>query len=74
MKAPTGTLDNQVCRVENDRFIAFWRGNVVYKFDGTLRYFASEQAAWDFLARRDLVSSSMVGARRTGMGKAVARS
>jgi len=73
MKTASGTSDNQVCRAENGRFIAFWRGNVVNKFDGSLRYFMNEQAAWDFLSRRDGIGSSIVGVRRTGAVKPVAR-
>jgi hypothetical protein len=63
METATDTLNSQVCRAENGQFIAFWRGSVVVKFDGSLRHFASEQAAWNFLERRDLVSSSIVGIR-----------
>jgi hypothetical protein len=69
MKAATDGLENQVCRAENGQFIAFWHGNVVYKFDGSLRHFGSAQAAWDFLTRRDFVHSSIVGTRRVGGGR-----
>jgi hypothetical protein len=57
-------MENRVYRAEDGRFIAFWRGDVVYKFDGTLRYFENEEAALNFLARRDAVGSSIVGMRR----------
>jgi hypothetical protein len=60
----TDIVENQVCRAENGQFIALWRGNVVHKFDGALRYFGTEQAAWDFLIRRDCVSSSVIGMSR----------
>ncbi len=61
----TDFMDNQVCRAENGQFIAFWRGTIVHKFDGALRYFGTEDAAWDFLKRRDGISSSVIGASRT---------
>jgi hypothetical protein len=64
-------MENQVCAAENGRFIAFWRGNVVHKFDGALRYFSTEQAAWDFLTRRDCVSGSVIGASATKRSKAI---
>jgi hypothetical protein len=57
----TDVRDNQVCRTEDGRFVGLWRGKIVHKFDGSLRYFETERAAWDFLARRDCVSSSVVG-------------
>lgn len=63
METIPDTLNNQVCRSDNGQFIAFWRGNIVVKFDRSLRYFVSEQAAWVFLERRDSVSSSIVGIR-----------
>jgi len=69
MKTTPESLENQVCRAENGQFIAFWHGNVVYKFDGSLRHFGSAQAAWDFLARRDFVRSSIIGARRVVASK-----
>jgi hypothetical protein len=70
--AVTEARNNQVCRAENGQFIAFWRGNIVNKFDGTLRYFGSEQAAWDFLTRREGVSSSIIGVPRAKPSKAIA--
>jgi hypothetical protein len=76
MKAPSDTPDSQVCQARSGQFIAFWRGQLVHKLDDTLRYFATEQAAWSFLARRDSVGDSMVGAgarRRTGRKKLVIR-
>jgi len=60
--------NNQVCRAENGQFIGFWRGNIVAKFDGTLRYFGSEQAAWNFLAHRDATSSSILSIWRSKSG------
>ena len=60
----TDVVDHQVCEAEDGQFIAFWRGNVVHKFDGALRYFGTEQAAWDFLRRRDCVSSSIIRVNR----------
>jgi hypothetical protein len=66
----TDAEHNQVYQAENGQFIAFWRGSVVHKFDGTLRYFGSEQAARDFLTRREGISSSIIGAVRTNGGKA----
>ena len=70
--AVTDTVGNQVYPAENGQFIAFWRGNVVHKFDGTLRYFGSEQAARDFLTRREGISSSIIGVTRTNRSKAAA--
>lgn len=69
----TDLVDNQVCRAENGQFIAFWRGNIVHKFDGALRYFGTEEAAWNFLRRRDGVSGSVIGVLRTKGGKADSR-
>ena len=65
------TADSRVCKTESGLFIAFWRGQVVHKLDGALRYFETDQAARQFLARRDLVSDSMIGGRahRPGRGK-----
>jgi hypothetical protein len=60
----TDLVDNQVCRAENGQFIAFWRGNIVHKFDGALRYFGTEEAAWDFLRRRDDIGNSIIGGSR----------
>ena len=61
-----GTSDSRIYKAENGKFVAFWRGQIVYKLDGTLRYFETSEAAECFLARRDSVSSSMVvgGGRR----------
>ena len=59
---------NQVCRAENGRFIGFWRGQIISKFDGALRYFESEEAAWNFLARRDAASGSILGTSRSKSG------
>jgi hypothetical protein len=64
MKTAENGNDSQVCRAENGQFIAFWQGRVVYKFDGTLRYFENEQAARGFLSRREFVRSSIIGGRR----------
>jgi hypothetical protein len=61
--ATSELADSRVRKTENGQFIAFWRGQVVHKLDGALRYFESDQAAQSFLARRDLVSNSMVGGR-----------
>jgi hypothetical protein len=64
--------ESQVCLAESGKFIAFWRGKLVHKLDGALRYFESENAAWGFLARRDAVSASIVGAgtmQRAGRSK-----
>jgi hypothetical protein len=64
--------ESQVCLAESGQFIAFWRGQLVHKLDGALRYFDTEKAAWGFLARRDAVSASMVGAgtaQRSGRAK-----
>lgn len=69
----TDLVDNQVCRAENGQFIAFWRGSIVHKFDGALRYFGTEEAAWSFLRRRDGVSGSVIGVSRTKGGKADSR-
>lgn len=66
MKAPSDAPDSQVCPVDGGRFIAFWRGQLVHKLDGTLRYFETEQAAWSFLARRDSVIGSMLGMAKRG--------
>jgi hypothetical protein len=55
--------NDRVCEAQG-RFIAFWRGRVVSKLDGTLRNFASEREAWEFLGRRNAVGDSMFGARR----------
>jgi hypothetical protein len=71
--AVTDAMGNQVYQAENGQFIAFWRGSVVHKFDGTLRYFGSEQAARDFLARRESVSSSIIGVSRANGSKAAGR-
>jgi hypothetical protein len=65
MKTISDTQDSQVCEADGGQFIAFWRGQLVHKLDGAVRYFATEQAAWSFLARRDSVSGSMVGVGRT---------
>jgi hypothetical protein len=76
MSVPTDIPGSQVCEADSGQFIAFWQGQIVHKLDGGLRYFETEQAAWDFLARRDLVGDSMVGARarrRTGRDKPVLR-
>ena len=76
MKAPTDTSSSQVCKADGGRFIAFWQGELVHKLDGGLRYFETEQAAWSFLARRDSVIDSMVGAgarRRSGRDKPALR-
>jgi hypothetical protein len=76
MSIPTDTPGSQVCKAGSGQFIAFWQGQIVHKLDGGLRYFETEQAAWNFLARRDLVSDSMVGARarrRTGRDKPTLR-
>ena len=48
IKNPT----NQVSRADG-KFIAQWRGQVVYAPDRTPRYFDTEQDAWAFLARCD---------------------
>ncbi|HML10413.1 MAG TPA: hypothetical protein VK432_06090 [Stellaceae bacterium] len=64
MKTASSGDATQVCRAENGQFIAFWQGSVVYKFDGTLRYFETEQAARGFLGRREFVRSSIIGRRR----------
>jgi hypothetical protein len=72
MDKATDASDNQVCQAQSGQFIAFWRGQLVHKLDGTLRTFDSEQAAWSFLARRDSVSPSVVqrgAARRTDRTK-----
>lgn len=71
MDGARGTPDNQVCEAQG-RFIAFWRGHVVSKLDGTLRYFPSEQAAWAFLERRNAAGDSMVGAGRRPHRRAAA--
>lgn len=55
--------NSRVCETQG-RFIAFWRGQVVSRLDGTLRYFASEQQAWEFLGRRNAVADSMFAAGR----------
>lgn len=76
MKAPSDTPESQVCKADGGRFIAFWRGQLVHKLDGALRYFETEQAAWDFLARRDSAGDSMLGAGkrpRTGRDKPTVR-
>ena len=66
--------DSRVCKTEGGQFIAFWRGQLVYKLDGSLRYFETDDAARCFLARRDSVSNSMVGkARRAGRAKLMDR-
>jgi len=62
------TGDNQVCRAENGRFIGFWRGQIVSKYDGGLRYFDSEEAARNFLAHRDAAGSSILGISRSKIG------
>jgi hypothetical protein len=62
MKGMTDAAPNQVHKVDAGQFIAFWRGQVVHTLGGALRHFASEQEAWDFLARRESVSGSMLGA------------
>ena len=69
----TDIVDNQVCRAENGKFIAFWRGNIVHKFDGALRYFGTEQAAWEFLTRRECISGSIIATSPSKKGKAVGR-
>jgi len=62
MDGASNIPDGQVCKAESGQFIAFWRGRVVCKLGGALRYFATEQAAREFLARRDAVGSSMIDA------------
>ena len=69
----TEVVNSQVCRAENGQFIAFWRGNIVHKFDGALRYFGTEQAAWNFLTRRESISSSIIGASPVKRRGTVAR-
>jgi len=64
MDGAGGTADYQVCEAQKGQFIAFWRGQVVSKLDGSLRYFASEQAAREFLARRNAAGNSMAGSGR----------
>ena len=56
------TRDGQVCEAQNGQFIAFWRGQIVCRLDGVLRYFETEQAARSFLARRAAAADSMLGA------------
>jgi len=76
MNSASNIPESQVCLAENGQFIAFWRGQLVSKLDGALRYFETQEAAWDFLASRDSVSSSMIGARadqRTGRAKPTKR-
>jgi hypothetical protein len=76
MSDPTDNPSSQVCKADSGQFIAFWQGQIVHKLDGGLRYFETEQAAWKFLARRDLVSDSMVGGgarRRVGRDKPTLR-
>jgi hypothetical protein len=76
MKTASDTPASQVCRADGGQFIAFWRGRLVYKLDGSLRYFDTEQSAWSFLQRRDSVSDSMVGpatGRPAGRNKSAAR-
>jgi hypothetical protein len=61
MNNPGDVSESRVCKTEDGRFIAFWRGQLVRKLDGALRYFATDQAARSFLAVRDTVSGSIVG-------------
>jgi hypothetical protein len=53
---------SRVCEVEGGKYIAFWRGQLVHRLDGALRYFASERDAQAFLGRREGAGSSMLGA------------
>jgi hypothetical protein len=57
---------NQVLKTEHGRVIAFWRGQLVVKLDGELRYFESEAAAKDFLAARDRFGNSTPHRARPG--------
>jgi hypothetical protein len=66
MSVPTDTPGSQVCKADSGQFIAFWQGQIVHKLDGGLRYFETEQAAWNFLARRDLVSAAWLALGRGG--------
>ena len=61
MDGANDASDSRIYEAENGRFIAFWRGQVIHKLDGTLRYFETREAAEIFLARRDAVSGSIVG-------------
>ena len=62
MDGASDTRSDQVCKAQNGQYIAFWRGQVVCKLDGALRYFDSQEAAQLFLARRAAVADSMIGA------------
>jgi hypothetical protein len=57
----TDIEQSRVCEVEGGKYIAFWRGQLVHRLDGALRYFASERDARAFLGRREGAGSSMLG-------------
>ena len=58
MKGASSAPSSQVFKTENGQVIAFWRGQLVLKLDGTVRYFETEYEAWGFLARRDSFGNS----------------
>ena len=60
---------NQVLKTENGQVIAFWRGQLVVKLGGELRYFESEAAAKDFLARRDRFGNATPGRARPNVSR-----
>ena len=62
MSSETNIEQSRVCEVEGGKYIAFWRGQLVHRLDGALRYFASERDAQAFLGRRDGAGNSMLGA------------
>lgn len=50
----TKNANNRVDQTANGAFHAFWNGRVVYE-NGRVKRFETENEAWEFLARCDLV-------------------
>ena len=64
MSGANAVPSNQVLRTEGGKVIAFWRGKLVLKLDGAVRYFGTEHEAEGFLARRDTFGNGGPGAPR----------
>lgn len=78
MKDANSALSSQVLKTENGQVIAFWRGELVLKLDRGVRYFETEDQAWNFLTRREMFANSPVSRsnarkRRSSIGSSLVR-